>query len=212
MAWLTSKSELENKFTVGSIAPIDPDKPGPIDPDKPIKPDPDLEQKLNGNLYEPNWKPGSKLAPGVEIAKDPYVGVGKGSEESYVYVYVDSTMPTGQGNDVYFTINEGWEVVQATKGNEEGQYIEGLFKYTNGLTGSKDDKNTWTTKALFDKVVINDKADSKDFLNKADGTETPGSIKVQSFLHQMKDSDGQNIDEKTVVYPALEEAFGITLK
>lgn len=215
VAWLTSRSELENKFTVGAINPIDPTDPtdpgpgdkGPIDPE-----DPNLGNKLNGNLYEPSWVYGSKLMPGIEIAKDPYVGVGKKSEECYVYVYVESTMPKDKGNDVYFTLNEGWAPVKAEKGNNEGEYISGLFKYNAGLNGSASEGNTWTTTPLFSQVKINEKADKEDFVTTSvDGKEQIGSIKVQSFLHQMKDSHGTPINENTVVYPALEQAFGITL-
>lgn len=209
VAWLTSRSELENKFTVGAINPIDPTDPNPDPTDPQIKPDdPNLGNKLNGNLYEPSWVYGSKLMPGIEIAKDPYVGVGKKSEECYVYVYVESTMPKDQGNDVYFKINTGWEAVAAKTGNANDEYISGLFKYTAGLNGSSSETNTWTTTPLFSQIKINEGADKEDFV---DGTGQVGSIKVQSFLHQMKDSHGTPIDETTVVYPALETAFNIQL-
>lgn len=209
VAWLTSQSKLENIFTVGEINPIDPEKPGPGDGGEEIDQD---ESKLNGNLYEPSWVKDSKLMPGIEIAKDPYVGVGEKSEECYVYVYVDSTMPKGEGNDVYFTLNAGWEPVKAEKGNNEGEYIGGLFKYTAGLNGSASETNTWTTTPLFSQIKINEKADKADFVTTfADGTEQIGSIKVQSFLHQMKDSKGTPITEDTVVYDALEQAFNIQL-
>lgn len=212
VAWLTSQSQLENKFTVGAINPIDPTDPGPGGKD-PIDPnDPNLVNKLNGNLYEPHWVYGSKLMPGITIPKDPYVGVGKKSEECYVYVYVESTMPKGEGNDVYFKINDGWVAVKAETGNAKDEYISGLFKYTAGLNGSQSETNTWTTTPLFSGIMINEKADKADFVyTLSNGTEQIGSITVRSFLHQMKDSQGTQIDEATVVYPALKKAFNITL-
>ena len=87
IAYLTSHSELTNTFTVGSINPIDPDKPGPGDGEIPEKDKTD-ETKLKGNLYEPSWIQNSKIFPSAKIDKDPYVGVGPGSEASVVYVYV----------------------------------------------------------------------------------------------------------------------------
>ncbi len=214
VAWLTSTSTLDNKFTVGLIKPIDPDKPGPGPENKPI-PEEDKNSengKLNGNLYEPHWVKDSKLMPGVEIAKDPYVGVGAGSEKSYVYIYVKNSM---KNNDhIYFTINEGWEAVEAQQIGSTGNYTGGLFKYTAGLDGSEQTNNTWTTKALFDKVVVSEDANAADFIDtgvehpKLDGTDTLGTIKVQSFVHQMNDANGDAIAEDTVI-SAAKTAFGI---
>ena len=93
IAYLTTHSKLTNSFTVGNIGPIEPEKPGP-DPEVPI--DPDDTTKLNGNLYEPHWVADSKLMPGNTVAKDPYVGVGPGSEACDVYVYVTNEMVNNQ--------------------------------------------------------------------------------------------------------------------
>lgn len=204
VAWLTSHSTLTNQFAVGNIEPIDPEKPGP-DPDKPI--DPDDATKLNGNLYEPSWKNNSKIFPGATIAKDPYVGVGAGSEKSYVYVYVSNTMKNN--NNVYFQINEGWEPVagETTTTETDGEYTGGLFKYTAGLDATEADTNVWTAEALFDDVKAKDGAAGEDFMT-ADG-EAVGAIQVQAFVHQMNDGKGNPIDEKTVVIPAAKGAFGI---
>ncbi len=219
IAWLTSTSTLDNKFTVGLIKPIDPNKPGPGPDNKPI-PEEDKNPangKLNGNLYEPHWVKDSKLVPGVEIAKDPYVGVGAGSEKSYVYIYVKNSM---KNNDhIYFTINEGWEPVAGhvqTVSGQTTQYTGGLFKYTLGLDGSQQTNNTWTTKALFDKVVVSADANAADFIDESivtpalNGTDKIGSIKVQSFVHQYYDATGTTeLSEETVVLPAALKAFGI---
>ncbi len=167
IAWLTSTSTLDNKFTVGMIKPVDPNQPGP---EGVIIPEGDKDPaagKISGNLYEPHWVKDSKLLPGISINKDPYVGVGAKSEKSYVYIYVDNSMKNN--NHVYFTINTGWEAVagQVTEvpGNA-GKYIGGLFKYTAGLEGSQNDGNTWTAQPLFSKVIVDDAANSEDFIIK----------------------------------------------
>ena len=118
IAYLTSHSQLTNIFTVGEIKPIDPTGPGPgpggtTIPEEDRKPD---AGKLNGNLYEPSWKKDSKLMPNLQIDKDPYVGVGGGSEPCAVYVYVRNTMKNLH-NYIYFTINEGWEAVDSNETN-----------------------------------------------------------------------------------------------
>lgn len=224
VAWLTSTSELDNKFTVGLIKPVDPQKPGPggeTIPEEDKKPD---AGKLSGNLYEPNWVKDSKLLPGAEIKKDPYVGVGPGSEKSYVYIYVTNSMKNNE--HIYFTINKGWEAVANqttvvtgdTAGEPDAKYTGGLFKYTAGLDGSKDTvNNTWTTQPLFSNVVVDDAANMADFVlstverPELNGNDELGTIKVQSFVHQYFDADGKTqLDEATVVLPAVKKAFGLS--
>lgn len=203
VAWLTSTSTLENTFTVGLIKPIDPNIPNSGPGNKNID-----ASKLSGNLYEPNWTQNSKLVPGVTIVKDPYVGVGAGSEESYVYVYVDNSM--ANNNHVYFEINPGWEPV-AGRASEaiSGKYTGGLFRYTAGLKGSEQG-NTWTTQPLFSNVIVDEAAKLDDFIvqgstaPKLDGTDEIGSITVKSFIHQMKDGD-QLIPESVAQEAAVQE-------
>ena len=203
MAWLTSKSELTNVFTVGEIKPIVPGKPGPggtgeIDPNN--------KDKLNGNLYEPSWVANSKLMPGKNIKKDPYIGVGPHSEQSYVYMYVKNSM-TNDGKDIYFTINKGWEAVEATSADVgNNSYTGGLFRYTAGLDASNSDVNVWTTTPLFNEVIVKDTATSDDFKDTT-SKEKVGTILVQSFLHQMED-EGKTI-ELSVATNAAKAAFGI---
>ena len=88
-AWLTAQSSLTNTFTLGSIntrtdaSPISqPDQPGGGDWD------------VTGNLIETKWIDNSKLTPGASIAKNPNVGLGKGSDNSYVFVYVKNALVT----------------------------------------------------------------------------------------------------------------------
>lgn len=210
MAWLTRTSTLTNTFTVGDINPVDPDKPGPGGGDIPGE-DKKNEKKLKDNLYEPGWVPDSKLVPSGNVTKDPYVGVGKGSEAAYVYVYVTSTF--SNPSKVTFTLNDGWEPVTAvTAKNNNKTYSSGLFKYTAGLDGSKAEANVWTTAPVFNKVTVSADATKADLMTtpSSSGSEstTVGSIKVQSFLHQEKDAEGKTISEDTVI-PAAKKALGI---
>ena len=125
IAWLTKTSSVSNIFTVGSF---ENPSTSPTNPETPID--------IDGNIYEPSWNDEEEhtLIPDATFAKDPYVGIGAGSEDASVYVYVENSF----SNKVYFTINEGWEAVEATEGFKSGTYTSGLFKYTEGLKNAVD--------------------------------------------------------------------------
>ncbi len=192
IAWLTAQNTLENTFTVGEINPVDPEKTGPEgeaipeDPD-PADPEVELSDILDGNLYEPDWKPASKLLPGATIAKNPYVGVGAESEESYAFVNVTNSM-TNNGH-IYFELKEGWSVVENTGKtvvmDGKTYYISGLFVYDETLTGAAGE-NTWTKKPVFENIIVAEEAVAEDFLA---ADESIGKITVQSFVHQAKSGD-----------------------
>ena len=214
IAYLTSHSQLTNTFTVGQISPIDPEKPGP-DPENPgpdgEKPIPEEDKndktKLNGNLYEPSWIKDSKLLPSATIAKDPYVGVGPGSEASVVYVYVNNTMTNN--DHIYFTIDTAnWEPVvgQATPVSGDN-YTSGLFKYKYDLDASKETKNVWTATPLFKNVEVSKDAKAEDF-QKNDAPDEVGAIEVNAFLHQKYNADGQSIADQTIL-DAVKAQFGL---
>lgn len=208
IAYLTSHSELENTFTVGQISPIDPEGEGPEGGKIPDN-DKNDESKLKGNLYEPSWVKDSKLLPSATIKKDPYVGVGAGSEACEVYVYVTNTMTNNK--HIYFTINGGWEAVSGYATSFEGdKYTGGLFKYTAGLDASGvTGKNVWTSKPLFSNVVVSNDAEAGDFIvADSQDSKTVGSIKVQSFLHQSKNAEGAPIDGQTIL-AAVKKQFDL---
>lgn len=177
-AWLTAQSSLTNNFTTAGInkPTTDPDKPG-----QPIPTDPD---KVNGNLTETKWVKDSKLAPGVSVAKNPNVGIGKGSEDAYVYVFVNNkTAPAGTDDSktTYFTINSGWQAVDAsTVAGEPTHYLGGLFVYIGGgteatqLIASKTE-DKWTGE-LFSRVTTPKEAEQKDFAN-------PATMDVNCFIY-----------------------------
>lgn len=191
IAWLTQTSTLTNSFTVGTFE--DPTT-SPTDPSQTIQ--------LDGNLYEPSWDSSveHKLIPGVSYSKDPYVGIGAGSEDAIVYVYVKNNF----SNKVYFTLNNGWEAVEATDGYAQGTYTSGLFKYTLGLSDAED-ADVWTAQPIFSSVVADETALISDF-TVAEGTNS--EIVISSFIHQKYDGDGNAIDEATIL-AAAKDAFGI---
>ena len=193
VAWLTRTSSLTNTFTVGSFETPVTD---PTDSSKSID--------IDGNLYEPSWDEDAehKLLPGNEYAKDPYVGIGAGSEDGVVYVYVKNNF----SNKIYFEINNGWSAVSgyATAGSKAGTYTGGLFKYDTVLT-AKSNGDTWTTTPLFSKVEVADSANSTDF-NTGSNDKT---ITVSSFLHQAKDDEGEDIDA-TEILNAAKSAFKLS--
>lgn len=191
IAWLTSQSSLTNTFTVGSF---NTPTTSPLDPDKKIT--------MTGNIYEPSWVTTEehKLVPSQSFKKDPYVGIGAGSEDAVVYVYVENSI----SNKLNFTINSGWEAVEGcvTSGSIDGTYKGGLFKYTTGLTASKS-TDVWTSTPLFSTINVADDAQITDFT--ADD-ENNYNVTVSVFLHQAKDSEGKSIDQ-AIILTAAKNAF-----
>lgn len=194
LAYLTDSSHLDNVFLVGAFTqPTDPkpnpDPPGPDpdDPDpKPVDPrdfgDPD------GFIFEPYWnlngldsynKEGGgtalgdkhRLGAGTATTKDPYIGIGKESESGYVLACVTNPM----GDNVYFTLSEGWapvtgcvrevDTTAAGKGAPANVasgtkfYSKGLFKWV-GANADKSLKaltpdgtaDVWTDTPVFSYV------------------------------------------------------------
>lgn len=168
-AWLTAQSSLTNNFTTAGI-----NKPT-TDPDHPNQPLPDDNNKVNGNLTETKWVKDSKLAPGMSVPKNPNVGIGKGSENAYVYVFVKNETASDTAVDshkTYFTINQGWKAVQAdTVTGESAHYLGGLFVYVGDgteatpLIASKTE-DKWTGE-LFSNVTTPKETEQKDFAKDA---------------------------------------------
>ena len=86
LAWLTSTNEIKNTFTVGTFT--EPTTDPKNSAESLFDTNGDLKSgTLDGNLYEKSWNSDAdhQLIPGVEFAKDPYVGIGPGSEDGVVY-------------------------------------------------------------------------------------------------------------------------------
>lgn len=182
-AWLTAQSNLTNNFTTAGI-----NKPT-TNPDHPDQPIPDDNTKVNGNLTETNWVANSKLAPGLSVPKNPNVGIGKESENAYVYVFVKNetaSAGTADFKTTYFTIKSGWKAVEATAvTGEPTHYLGGLFVYVgNGteatpLIASKTG-DSWTGE-LFSQVTTPKDTEQKDFAN-------PATMKVNCFIYAADDT------------------------
>lgn len=169
IAYMTAQDSKTNTFTVGSFnKPTDPDHP---------------DQTLDSYLIEPSWVEDSKLVPGGSVAKDPKVGIGAGSEDAYIYVYVDNkTLTDANKKLVTFTLNEGWTAVadHAVAGDTPNTYVSGLFKYNTKLTGGK-----WTSN-VFAKVDVSEDANTTDF------AANPQMI-VYAYIHQATDGAGVDL-------------------
>lgn len=159
-AWLTAQDRAQNTFTVGEFN--EPSvKPDPSNPDEPGS-----DPSEDGFLTETKWVDLSKVYQGAEIAKNPNVGIGEGSDDAYVFVYVDNNTQTSDSdiatNAPYFFLNEGWKAVDAdsiTVGeNQQTAYTGGLFVYEGGEPNShifKASENADDyTGEVFSKVIV----------------------------------------------------------
>lgn len=192
VAFLSAKSSITNHFVVGSFNLPSTD---PVTGDN---------KNLTQYLDEPSWDDDEthKLLPGISFAKDPYVGIGSGSEDAVVYVYVENNF----SENIYFTINQGWTAVEneTAAGSAANSYTSGLFKY-NAILSSSNDSDAWTTTPLFSEISVSNNATYEDF-EVGPGKDT--TIKVSSFIHQAKDSSGEPISA-SVIEDAAKSAFGI---
>ncbi|MCO7116337.1 SipW-dependent-type signal peptide-containing protein [Collinsella aerofaciens] len=158
-AWLTATQSLENVFTVGSINTPEK-KPDPNQPDKPGPENNDGK----AYLFETKWKDSSKIVPGSSTDKNPNVGIAKGSDDAYVFIYVKNAMVkdgTDLANTPYFSLNANWKAVdgQVTT-SADGKYLSGLFMYAKGATsgpavlGAENAAEDVYTGELFSKVLF----------------------------------------------------------
>lgn len=170
-AWLTAQDSAKNTFTVGEFN--EPNvKP---DPDKPDEPGSD--PSVDGFLTETKWVNLSKVYQGAEIAKNPNVGIGAGSDDAYVFVYVDNNTQASDediaANAPYFSLNEDWEPVEAdsiTVGGGQTAYTGGLFVYKGGEPNShifKASENADDyTGEVFSQVIVPERADLDKYAEK----------------------------------------------
>ena len=158
-AWLTATQSLENVFTVGSFGPTDK-KPKPTNPEKP-----GTDANVNGAyLFETKWVANSKIVPGATADKNPNVGIKKGSDDAYVFIYVKNAMvndTTAAANTPYFTLNNNWKPVEGqVTTSADGKYLSGLFMYAKdavdgpAVLRAKNATTDVYTGELFSKVVF----------------------------------------------------------
>lgn len=185
IAYMTAQDSKLNTFTVGSFnKPVDPENPE--------------AGKLDGYILEKKWdaKAEHKLIPGSSVDKDPKVGIGAGSEEAWVYVYVKNAVLKDTVTDKYvtFKLNDKWEAVegQVVNGDVAGTYVSGLFKYKTTI--GADENTLWTT-TVFDAVDVSASADTDNFAAEPEMT-------VYAFIHQANDGNGA-IDTATIQQAAI---------
>lgn len=135
-AWLTATQTLNNVFTVGSINTPEK-KPDPNQPDKPGTED----NTDDAYLFETKWVADSKIVPGSSTDKNPNVGIAKGSDDAYVFIYVKNAMVkdgTAAANTPYFTLNNNWkQVAGQVATSADGKFLSGLFMYAKDATDNK---------------------------------------------------------------------------
>lgn len=169
-AWLTATQSLDNLFTVGSFGPTDK-KPDPTDPEKPGS-----DENNGAYLFETKWVENSKIVPGATADKNPNVGIKKGSDNAYVFIYVKNAMVkdgTAATDTPYFTLNNNWKPVDGkVSTSADGKYLSGLFMYAKDATagpavlGAKDAATDVYTGELFSKVVFPGTLDGSMVANK----------------------------------------------
>lgn len=169
-AWLTATQSLDNVFTVGSFGPTDK-KPDPTDPEKPGS-----DENNGAYLFETKWVENSKIVPGATADKNPNVGIKKGSDNAYVFIYVKNAMVkdgTAATETPYFTLNNNWKPVDGkVSTSADGKYLSGLFMYAKDATagpavlGAKDAATDVYTGELFSKVVFPGTLDGSMVANK----------------------------------------------
>lgn len=206
IAWLTATDKATNTFTVGSFQ----------DPGKDPKPDDggdedkDESETVNvgGYLFETRWpldengetKEGEepKLMPGVDTPKNPNVGIGAGSDNAYVFLYVENNS-LKEGGDLasqapYFTIEKQWapvtndSEVKPTDSATEGAYVDGLFMYVEDNTSSPanpvalaaptaEGVTSSYTGELFEDITMPNGVDTRVYKT------SDGNIKVYAFIY-----------------------------
>ena len=192
-AWLTAQDSAQNTFTVGEF-----NEPS-VEP-KPDKPDePGSDPSTDGFLTETKWVDFSKVYQGAEIAKNPNVGIGEGSDDAYVFVYVDNNTQASDDdiatNAPYFFLNEGWEVVEAVEADSiavgEGQtaYAGGLFVYEGGaepypnIFKASENADDYTGE-VFSKVIVPEDANLDKY------AENP-TMDVFAYLYSVQYTDAE---------------------
>lgn len=199
-AWLTNRDTLTNNFTTAGIN----DPTHDPDPDDPTKPD-ENEKDLDSNLFETKWVQDSKLVIGDEdgVAKNPNVGLGAGSEASYVYLNVQNkTMKDGAdaSHSTYFVVDTSkWKAVDATpftgaridnEGADKSAYTGGLFVYTGADNKNatplsiKNDQDTFTGE-LFTHVYVPAETEKEDLVEVKEGSKP--QMDVTSYIYASKD-------------------------
>ena len=165
LAFLTASStELVNKFTFGNT---------------------------EVTIAEPKWtaalggEEAMKVVPGETVDKDPTVTV-KGSEEVYVYAYVNNALVE---HVTIGAIGANWTAVDG---------LAGLYRYNTTVTPA--DGGT-TLEPLFEEVTISETV-TQEMLKGEDNpfADTNGTITVQAYVHQAAEATQSIADAAAVEF------------
>lgn len=198
-AWFSAQDVKTNTFTQGGGIEEPTEKPKP-DPNPDGSGDGDTNKPLTppeGNIIETEWddEKGAGIDPDSIVAKNPNVGIGKGSKSVYVFVEVENALDPA---NAYFVLGDKWAPVDklATSYGLDKDvtipadkhsrcYTGGLFVYvgTNTTGVNVDDMAMLTGKPdisvytgeVFDKIYAN--ANFKPL-----GDQEKKSITVKAYL------------------------------
>lgn len=209
-AWLSADQSLENVFTIGKFETPEK-KPDENEPTKPGKQD-NVDKAY---LFETKWNKDEdhKMVPGSSMDKNPNVGIGKGSDDAYVFIYVKNAVVNDNApyaKTPCFELGSNWKAVEGeTSQNADGKYVSGLFMYAkNALNGpavlKADATQDVYTDELFNKVMIPSEMTSMDVVSGQDGTgkKIEPKIVVSAYIF----GDGQKGEETSAAANALKQA------
>lgn len=194
-AWLTHTESLENVFTIGKFEAPE-NKPDPVNPENP---DPTKPNAGKAYLFETKWDPETehKMVPGSSMDKNPNVGIKKGSDNAFVFIYVKNAVvksdPT-YAKTPCFDLGSNWKAVEGeVQKNGDGKCVSGLFMYAKGATsgpavlGAKDATEDVYTGELFSTVMIPGAMTSEDVVA---GEGVKPEVVVSAFIFGADQSDG----------------------
>ena len=198
-AWLTATQSLENVFTVGKFEAPE-NKPDPENPENP-----GTESGGGAYLFETKWDPTAehKMVPGSSMDKNPNVGIKKGSDDAFVFIYVKNAVvkndPT-HAKTPCFNLGSNWKPVTGeVQKNGDGKYVSGLFMYAKGsesgpaTLGAKSATQDVYTGELFGQVMIPSAMTSDDVVS---GEGVKPEIVVSAYIFGA-DQKGDEADAAT---------------
>lgn len=145
-AWFSTTTSKTNTFTQGGgiTEPTEKPNPGPTNPDgggdggtETIKPE--------GNIIETEWVDETGITPESIVAKNPNIGIGKGSKNAYVFVEVENALDPA---NAYFVLGNKWapvdELAKKYTGDKDVTIAAPDRTYTGGLFVYVGDNKTGT--------------------------------------------------------------------
>lgn len=235
MAWLTISGSVSNTFTVKVGEVNDPTPPTDEestedDENEDVLP-PSTEEDavgLVGNIYEPSFIKDQQIALGQTVEKDPYIGLGAGSEKSYVFAWWDDNTKyyataenatadtpvasegafdiavyTDDEHDVLSGVTGKWVAVSGAEANattgKSALYVWCASNGTPVALEAGEEESVWTD-CLFADGSITVKRDIYQLIDNANDNDddTSNSVDVYCFIHQALDSEDNDLYDTAV--------------